>query len=59
VSKRPAAITQTEIKRAIRAAKQSGVPVEIEVRTKNQATVIYRFVPTASDPLAETQEITL
>jgi hypothetical protein len=58
MSRRPARITQADIARAIRAAKQTGA-VEIEVRIKDKVTIIYRLVDTPADPLAETQEITL
>jgi hypothetical protein len=58
MSKRPAVITQPEIERAIRAAKKAGAS-EIELRIKDQVTIIYRLGQTAADPLAETREIVL
>jgi hypothetical protein len=58
MSKRPAVITQSEIERAIRAAKKAGA-TEVEVRVKDQVSIVYRFTQTAGDPLAETREIVL
>ena len=42
VSRRPAQITQADIARAIRAAKQTGA-VEVEVRIGDQAAIVIRL----------------
>jgi hypothetical protein len=51
MSRRPAAITQAEIARAIRAAKQAGA-AEIEVRG---ASVVIRLAPSTSTPEPEAE----
>jgi hypothetical protein len=58
MSKRPAAITQSEIKRAICAGKDAGA-TEIEVRVNGQVSIVYRFTPTVAEPLAGTREVVL
>lgn len=47
MSRRPAAITQADVARAIRAAKQAGA-AEVEVRVPGQATMIIRLSPSTS-----------
>ena len=42
MSRRPAQITQADIARAIRAAKQTGA-VEVEVRIGDQAAIVIRL----------------
>jgi len=44
MSRRPAAITQADIARAIRAAKQAGA-AEVEVRVGNGVTIVIRMKP--------------
>jgi hypothetical protein len=58
--RRPAAITQADIARAIRAAKQAGA-AEVEVRVGAAATILVRIAPsTASEkPLEPIGEIVL
>jgi 2-iminoacetate synthase ThiH len=56
MTKRAARITETEISRAIRAAKKAGA-TEVEVRLGDNA---YVRIPLAPDkPVAETEEIVL
>jgi hypothetical protein len=51
--KRPAAFTQADVARAIRAAKQTGA-AEVEVRVGEQATILIRLSPsTAPDQALE------
>jgi hypothetical protein len=59
MSRRPATLTQADIARAIRAAKQAGA-AEVEVRI-GIATILVRIAPsTATEkPLEETREIVL
>lgn len=53
MSRRPAAITQADVARAIRAAKQAGA-AEIEVRLGENATILIRIAPsTGSVPALE------
>jgi hypothetical protein len=57
--RRPAAITQADIARAIRAAKQEGA-TEVEVRIGERlTTIVIRLVPSADEPLAQREEIIL
>ena len=60
MSRRPAAITQADIARTIRAAKQAGV-AEIEVRVGDQASILIRLgKSTGPDATLElTEEIVL
>jgi ATP phosphoribosyltransferase regulatory subunit HisZ len=52
--RRPAAITQADIARAIRAAKQAGA-VEVEVRV-GDASVIVRLVSSTGAPTTSLEE---
>jgi hypothetical protein len=60
VSRRPAAITQADVARAIRAAKQTGA-AEVEVRVGGQALILIRLKSStgAESPLDQTKEIVL
>jgi hypothetical protein len=60
VSRRPAAITQADVARAIRAAKQTGA-AEVEVRIGGQASILIRLNSStgAESPLDQTKEIVL
>lgn len=51
MSRRPAAITQADVARAIRAAKQAGA-AEVEVRVPGQTTILIRLAPSTA-PEAE------
>jgi hypothetical protein len=57
MSRRPATITQADIARAIRAAKQAG-EAEIEVRI-GRATILVRIAPSIEKPLEPGAEIVL
>jgi hypothetical protein len=51
--RRPATITQADVARAIRAAKQEGA-AEVELRVGDQASILIRIAPsTKSDPLLD------
>jgi hypothetical protein len=51
--RRPASITQADVARVIRAAKQEGA-AEVEVRVGDQVSILIRVAPsTKSDPLLE------
>ena len=53
MSRRPAAITQADVARAIRAAKQAGA-AEIELRLGEKATILIRIAPsTDAEPALE------
>ena len=56
--RRPATITQADIARAIRAAKQTGA-AEVEIRIRGNSSLIIRLVPSSSNPLAQNEEIKL
>jgi hypothetical protein len=56
ISRRRAEITQAEIARVIRAAKQAGA-AEVEVRLSDSASVVVRLQP--DNPLASDEEIVL
>ena len=60
MSRRPAAITQADIARAIRAAKQTGAST-VEVCVDNTSKIIIRIAPStgAQDALEQTREIIL
>ena len=61
MSRRPATITQAEIARAIRAAKQTGA-AEVEVRIGNRSVLIIRISPstgTEAKGLGHSEEIVL
>jgi hypothetical protein len=50
MSRRPATLTQADIARAIRAAKQAGA-AEVEVRVGEQARIIIRIVSSTGDAM--------
>jgi hypothetical protein len=58
--RRPATITQADVARAIRAAKQAGAS-EVEVRVGENATIVIRIGSSTGQetPLAESEEIVL
>jgi hypothetical protein len=60
MSRRPAAITQADIARAIRAAKQTGA-AELEVRIGEQSSIVIRLNSStgAEKPLEPSGEIVL
>jgi hypothetical protein len=51
MSRRPAAITQADAARVIRAAKQAGA-AECEVRVGDRAVVVVRFAPSTAPETA-------
>ena len=55
---RPASITQADIARVIRAAKQEGA-AEVEIRIGEKASLVIRLVGLSSDRLAQNEEIIL
>lgn len=58
--RRPAAITQADVARAIRAAKAEGMG-EVEVRVDGRATIVIRVAPSTApqNDVAESGEIVL
>jgi hypothetical protein len=50
MARRPASITQADIARAIRAAKQAGA-TEVEVRIGDQSTIVIRISSTGTAAL--------
>jgi hypothetical protein len=61
MARRPANITQADVARAIRAAKQAGA-TEVEVRIGGRDAIIIRIAPstgTQAPALEETSEIVL
>ena len=61
MSRRPETITQADIARAIRAAKQAGA-AEVEVHIRDQSTIIIRISPstrTDAPALEQSEEIVL
>lgn len=59
MSRRPAAITQTEIARIIRAAKQAGA-ASVEVKVDGHAVVVVRLQSTGQDSdVAPVEEFSL
>jgi hypothetical protein len=50
MARRPATVTQADIARAIRAARQAGA-AEVEVRVGEQARIIIRIVSSTGDAL--------
>jgi hypothetical protein len=60
MSRRPAAFTQADVARAIRAAKQAGA-AEVEVRIGGETTVVIRLKSStvADEALAEGGELVL
>ena len=47
MSRRPAAFTQADVARAIRAARQAGA-AEVEVRTDGHTTILIRLAPSTA-----------
>jgi hypothetical protein len=60
MSRRPANVTQADIARAIRAAKQTGAS-EVEVRIGERDAIIIRIAPSTGEPvpLEQSKEIVL
>src|SRR5262245_48009269 len=60
VSRRPASVTQAEVARTLRAAKQAGAS-EVEVRISGKASILIRFASStgAQRPLEVIEEIIL
>jgi hypothetical protein len=60
MARRPANITQADVARAIRAAKQAGA-TEVEVRIGDRGLIIIRIAPSTGTrmPLEECSEIVL
>lgn len=58
MSRRPALITQADVARAIRAAKQAGA-AEVEIRFGGQTSILIRISTGAEKPLEPTEEIVL
>jgi hypothetical protein len=56
--RRPAYITQADVARCIRAAKQAGA-TEVEVKVDGQASIIIRLGASEVPPLVPGQEIVL
>jgi hypothetical protein len=59
--RRPASITQADVARAVRAAKQAGA-AEVEVRVGDKSKIVIRLKPSTTaeaPPLEETGEIVL
>jgi hypothetical protein len=55
MSRRPASITQADIARAIRAAKQTGA-VEVVVRVSDKSSIVIRLAPsTGQDEAVESK----
>jgi hypothetical protein len=60
MARRPSSITQADVARAIRAAKQAGA-AEVELRITGQATILIRIASSTAPetPLAQPGEIVL
>jgi DNA-binding MarR family transcriptional regulator len=58
MARRPANITQADVARAIRAAKQAGA-TEVEIRTGDRSTIVIRLSTGAERALEEPGEIVL
>jgi hypothetical protein len=60
MSRRAATVTQADIARAIRAARQAGA-AEVEVRIKDRASIVIRLASTeaAADAIAVNHEVVL
>lgn len=60
MSRRPAAFTQADVARAIRAAKETGA-AEVEVRLGGETTIVIRLSPSTSpeEPADPEREIVL
>ncbi len=55
MARRPANITQADVARAIRAAKQAGAS-EVEVRVGGHATILIRLEPSTAQKTALVEE---
>jgi DNA-binding XRE family transcriptional regulator len=51
MARRPATVTQADLARAIRAAKQAGA-AEVEVRVGEQSRIIIRIKPSTGEKIA-------
>jgi hypothetical protein len=60
MTRRPASITQADVARAIRAAKQTGA-AEVEVRISGQTSIVIRIAPSTAQEIAleNSEEIVL
>jgi hypothetical protein len=60
MSRRPAVITQADVARTLRAAKQAGAS-EVEVRTTGKASILIRFASSTGtkQPVEAVEEIIL
>jgi hypothetical protein len=58
MSRRPATVTQADVARIIRAAKQAGA-AEVEVHIGKQATVVVRLNSDSAPTLVPSEEIVL
>ncbi len=62
MSRRPAHITQADVARVIRAARQTGA-AEVEVKFEGKASIVVRFAPTSPErtgaPIEDGKEIVL
>jgi hypothetical protein len=60
MARRPATITQADVARVIRAAKQAGA-AEVEVRIGDQGAIVIRIAPSTGTqvPLEQSSEIVL
>jgi hypothetical protein len=56
--RRPAQVTQADIARVIRAAKQAGA-AEVEIKIAGEQSVIVRFTPSPADDGDKNQKIVL
>jgi DNA-binding XRE family transcriptional regulator len=61
MSRRPANVTQADIARAVRAAKQTGAMIEVEIRFGQQSSIVIRLNSSNDSemPLESTGEIVL
>lgn len=58
MSRIPASITQADIARALRAARQAGA-AEVEIRIDGKVSLFIRLEKSSSEALAQTEEIIL
>jgi hypothetical protein len=60
MTRRPASVTQADVARVIRAAKQAGA-TEVEVRIKDQASIVIRLAVSTerTEGIAVNQEVVL
>ena len=56
--RRPATITQADVARVIRAARQEGA-IEVEVRVGDQASILIRIAPSTDPPFGSSGESVL